>query len=148
MKLILEPFSDADAGLPQIRIPVERLTLAKRRWRGMAEDGAEFGFDLVTPLMDGTPVFATADALYIVAQKYEPVLELRIADCEPSPLRVAREAARLGWLIGNLHFQMEITGEVVRVADDPALRQLFAREGLAFTECKRVFHPLAGGHRH
>jgi hypothetical protein len=28
------------------------------------------------------------------------------------------------------------------------LRQLFARERIAFTECKRVFHPLSGGHHH
>jgi urease accessory protein len=54
----------------------------------------------------------------------------------------------MGWLIGNLHFPLEVAGTTVRVADDPALRQLFAREGIAFTACARVFHPLSGGHRH
>lgn len=141
MELIHAPLDASIAGLTPLRIPVERLTLAKRRWRGVAEDGAEFGFDLTAPLTDGAPVFATGEALYIIAQKYEPVLEVALGADAPT-------AARLGWLIGNLHFQMEITDEVVRVADDPALRQLFARERLAFTECKRVFHPLAGGHHH
>jgi len=130
---------------PSIRIAVDRLSLAKRRWRGVAEDGAEFGFDLEKPLRDGSAVFASESGVYVIAQKYEPVLELRIADCG---LRNGTEAARVGWLVGNLHFQIEITDEVVRVADDPALRQLFEREGIAFTACKRVFHPLGGGHSH
>jgi urease accessory protein UreE len=30
---------------------VERLKLAKRRWRGAATDGEEFGFDLEKPLL-------------------------------------------------------------------------------------------------
>lgn len=141
MELIHAPLDACVPGLTPLRIPVERQTLAKRRWRGVAEDGAEFGFDLDAPLADGAPVFAKGESLYIVAQKYEPVLEVALGTDSPT-------AARLGWLIGNLHFQMEIIGEVVRVADDPALRQLFAREGLAFTGRKRVFHPLAGGHHH
>ena len=51
-------------------------------------------------------------------------------------------------MIGNLHFQIEIAGDIVRVVDDPAVRQLFEREGIAYTACKRVFHPLSGGHHH
>jgi len=51
-------------------------------------------------------------------------------------------------LLLRLHFPLEVAGPIVRVADDPALRQLFAREHIAFTECKRIFHPLSGGHHH
>jgi urease accessory protein len=131
--------------LPRIRIPVERLTLAKRRWRGEAEDGQEFGFDVEKPLADGVTIFQNEAAVYVLAQKYEPVLEVRTADCG---VRNGGDAARLGWLIGNLHFQIEIVEDVVRVMDDPAVRQLFEREGIAYTACKRVFHPLSGGHRH
>jgi urease accessory protein len=145
MHLIHAPVVNAPAGLPVVRIPVERLVLAKRRWRGVAEDGVEFGFALEHPLRDGEAVFATETALYVVAQKYEPVLELRIADCG---LRIASDAARLGWIIGNLHFPLQIDGEVVRVEDDVALQQLFEREGIPYVACKRVFHPLSGGHRH
>ena len=79
--------------------------------------------------------------LYVISQKYEPVLEVGL-DADAST------AARLGWLIGNLHFPLEVAGSIVRVADDPALRQLFAREHIAFTACMRVFHPLGGGHHH
>lgn len=119
--------------------------LAKRRWRGVAEDGSEFGFDLETALSDGAAVFQSAAAVYVLAQKYEPVLEV-----SSSAFRAgnAADAARLGWMIGNLHFQIEIAGDLVRVVDDPAVRQLFEREGIVYTACKRVFHPLSGGHHH
>lgn len=141
MELIHAPLAVPIPGLTARRIPVERLTLAKRRWRGAAEDGTEFGFDLEGPLGDGATVFQSATAVYVIAQKYEPVLEIALGVDSPT-------AARLGWMIGNLHFQIEVAGEVVRVVDDPAVRQLFERENIAFTACKRVFHPLSGGHRH
>src|SRR5207244_3005651 len=124
-----------------VRIPVERLSLAKRRWRGVAEDGREFGFDLESPLADGAAVFRSECAIYVLAQKYEPVLETALGADSPA-------AARVGWMIGNLHFAIEVTGNVVRVIDDPAVRQLFEREGIAFAACKRIFHPLSGGHHH
>ena len=141
MQIVSRPLTDCDSGRPVARVPVERLTLAKRRWRGVAEDGTEFGFDLETPLADGAVVFQSESAVYVLAQKYEPVLEVALGANSPA-------AARLGWMIGNLHFAIEIAGAVVRVVDDPAVRQLFEREGIAHTPCKRVFHPLSGGHRH
>jgi urease accessory protein len=127
--------------LAAVRIPVERLTLAKRRWRGAAEDGVEFGFDLEKPLTDGAQVFVSDTTVYVIAQKYEPVLEVALGSD-------ASAAARLGWIIGNLHFPLEVAGALVRVADDTALRQLFEREGIPFVLCKRVFRPLGGGHSH
>lgn len=141
MEIIRQPAAAVDTGKLHIRIPVDRLTLAKRRWRGVAEDGREFGFDLEKPMHDGATVFCDERHEYIIAQKYEPVLEVQLVQDPPA-------AAKLGWMIGNLHFPLEVQGEAVRVADDSALRQMFEREGIAYVECKRVFHPLAGGHRH
>jgi urease accessory protein UreE len=57
-------------------------------------------------------------------------------------------AARLAWQIGNLHFPLEATAALIRVADDPALRQLFEREHIAFTSRTAVFRPFAHGHHH
>jgi urease accessory protein len=119
---------------------VDRHTLAKRRWRGTAEDGREFGFDLEEPLHDGAPFFQAAGATYVIAQQPESVLEVTLT----TPL----EGARIGWLIGNLHFSLELAGRVILVADDPALRQLFGREHIPFTEASRVFHPERQGHVH
>lgn len=141
LEVIHAPVPEVPAGLAVVRIPVDRLVLAKRRWRGVAEDGAEFGFDLEKPLGDGAVVKVGEAACYVIAQKYEPVLEVSLAADAPG-------AAKMGWMIGNLHFPLEVTGEAIRVADDPALRQLFEREHLAYTPCKRIFHPLSGGHHH
>jgi urease accessory protein len=141
MTIIQHQLTEPANSLSTVRIPVERLMLAKRRWRGVAEDGTEFGFDLTSPLPDGAPIFQTETTVYILAQKYEPVLEVALGTDSPS-------AARLGWMIGNLHFAIEVAGPIVRVIDDPAVRQLFEREQIAYTACKRVFHPLSGGHHH
>ncbi len=140
MQLIYDHLHNVDPSLPRVSIAVDRLTLAKRRWRGVAEDGKEFGFDLEHPLADGDIVFANG-AAYTIAQKPEPVLEVALGTD-------ATAAARLGWVIGNLHFQLEVAHGAVRVADDPALRQLFEREHIAYTIEHRVFQPLGGGHSH
>jgi urease accessory protein len=145
VELVQRALADWNCGLPPVRISVERLVLAKRRWRGIAEDGREFGFDLEAPLADGATIFQSEAATYVLAQKYEPVLEVSSSAFGAGG---PADAARLGWMIGNLHFQIEIAGDVVRVVDDLAVRQLFEREGIAFTACKRVFHPLSGGHHH
>ena len=141
MEIIRQPCVSAGPSKLRVRIPVDRLTLAKRRWRGVAEDGREFGFDLEKPLPDGAIVFCDGEREYLIAQKYEAVLEVVLVQDPPA-------AAKLGWIIGNLHFPLEVTADSVRVADDSALRQMFEREGIAYTEYKRVFHPLSGGHRH
>ena len=141
MQIIHHSLTDFAPGRAIVRIPVERLTVAKRRWRGLAEDGTEFGFDLESPLSDGAVVLQSETATYVLAQKYEPVLEVSLGENSPA-------AAKLGWMIGNLHFAIEVAGTVVRVVDDPAVRQLFERERISYTACKRVFHPLSGGHHH
>ncbi|HEY5892896.1 MAG TPA: hypothetical protein VIT91_06655 [Chthoniobacterales bacterium] len=125
----------------RIVLEVDRLTLAKRRWRGVASNGAEFGFDLEHALADGDVFFESDSAIYAIAQKPEPVLEVELA-------AEAAKAARLGWVIGNLHFQLEVAEGLVRVVDDPALRQLFDREHIHYQAVNAVFHPLSGGHHH
>ena len=127
--------------LPRIALTADRLMLAKRRWRGTADDGTDFGFDLSAPLADGAAFFASESAVYCIAQKPEPVLEIALIP-RPAPV------ARLGWTIGNLHFPIQVTGEVIRVPDDPALRQLFEREKIPFTASERVFTPFAKNHSH
>jgi len=122
-------------------IPVDRHTLAKRRWRGSAEDGTDFGFDLEHALADGALVHVANDVAYQISQKPEPVLEVHLP-AEPG------DAARVGWMIGNLHFPMEAGAEVIRVADDPALEQLFQREGWEYRRIDAVFHPLAAHSHH
>ncbi len=133
---------DGDYGaLPRVPLRADRHLLAKRRWRGTAEDGTEFGFDGEHALPDGAAFFVSDAAVYVLEQGPEPVLEVALGS-DPAV------AARLGWLVGNLHFTIEIIGDFLWVADDSAIRQMLAREGLAFAERTRVFHPMSGGHAH
>ncbi|MEO7932591.1 MAG: urease accessory protein UreE [Chthoniobacterales bacterium] len=127
--------------LPVIPLPVDRLTLAKRRWRGKAADGTEFGFDLEHHLHDGDTFHQEGIHIYRIQQTPEPVLSVVL---DPD----STAAARLGWMIGNLHFQLGLAPNAVLVPDDPALRQLFEREHIAYQADHRVFHPLSGGHHH
>ena len=127
--------------LPHTALRADRLTLAKRRWRGTAEDGIEFGFDLAAPLTHGAAFYASDSRLYLMEQLPEPVLEIALI---PKPAAIAR----LGWTIGNLHFPIQVTAEVVRVPDDSALRALFERQGIPFTLAEQVFIPFAKAHCH
>jgi len=140
MDIIRTPLPSCPPGVLEIPLPVDRLTLAKRRWHATAEDGREFGFDLAEPLQDGAPFFHLAGNTYLITQRPEPVLEI--------PLAAPAESARLGWLIGNLHFSLEVIGDFLRVADDLALRQMLEREHIHFHEATRVFHPARHGHVH
>ena len=140
MDLIRAPLLNPAPPRPPILLPVDRHTLAKRRWRGIAADTREFGFDLAEPLHDGAPFFHTEAAIYRIAQQPEPVLEI--------PLTTPSDSARLGWIIGNLHFSLQLAGDLILVPEDSALRQMLHREHIQFSEATRVFHPARHGHVH
>ena len=141
MTLIHDHLHGVDPALPRVPLSLDRFTLAKRRWRGTAADGREFGFEGEHPLVDGDIVLAADAVAYVVAQMPEAALRVQLTT-DPAA------AARLGWLIGNLHFQLEIVEGAVRVADDPALRLLFEREHVEWQSEEAVFRPQGGGHSH
>lgn len=127
--------------LNRVSIVVERVDLAKRRWRGVAGNGREFGFDLEEPLYHGALFFVGDTEYYCILQQPERVLEVSFSD--------PTDAAQLGWTIGNLHFPMQVENGTIRVTDDPALRQLFQRIHVHYREGRAVFQPLkAIGHSH
>lgn len=125
---------------PRILLTVNRATLVKRRWRGVAGDGKEFGFDLDHPLAHGDCFYADGGVRYVVEQTPEDVLEVRIAGAEA--------AARTAWTLGNLHLVVQILPDAIRVADDPAARKALTDGGISFQPANRVFIPLAGGGHH
>jgi urease accessory protein len=128
------------AAAREVKLRADRATLAKRRWRGIADDGREFGFDLPAPLTHGAAFFAHDDLRYVAHQRPETVLEIPVADRD--------EAAHLAWNLGNLHFGIEILPHAIRAPDDPAIRQFLDRENLAFAPVSAVFLPLSGGASH
>jgi urease accessory protein len=121
---------------------VDRVTLAKRRWRGVARDGREFGFDLDHALGDGAVFHRESGKCYVIEQASEPVLEIELGS-DPG------RAAHIAWQVGNLHFPVEVTDLVIRCADDPAIRQLLRREEVAWRATVAVFRPITStGHAH
>jgi urease accessory protein len=124
-----------------VRLLANRATLAKRRWRGVAEDGKEFGFDLDEALSHGAHFFAEETRHYVLEQTPEEVLEI--------PITSPEQAARVAWSLGNLHFGVQVLPDAVRVTEDPAVLQLLSREGIAYKRVTCIFLPLfAGAHHH
>jgi urease accessory protein len=134
LKLVHGPLAANDAALPEIAVPVDRITVAKRLWRGVAEDGTEFGFDLNAPLKHGDAVFETPTARYVIRQNPEPVVEVSL-DLAPSA------AAGIGWAIGNLHLELAAEPTRLIAADEPAVRQLLERLKVPFQPTTAIFRP-------
>lgn len=118
----------------QIILNAERRLFLKRRWRGAAVDGTEFGFDLEDRLRDGCVFFQTDAADYVIRQEPEMVYQVKVDSMAL--------AALVGWKVGNLHFPVQITPDAVRITHDPAILQLLEREGWTFEEASVVFNPL------
>lgn len=118
----------------QVVLFTERRQFLKRRWRGAAEDGTEFGFDLESRLTDGGVIFQDANRDYVVRQLPEPVYEI--------PFNGEAHAALVAWRVGNLHLPAEILPDRIRVLHDEAMKALLDREGWFFSEPVVLFQPL------
>jgi urease accessory protein len=134
LRLIHGSIPEPTISLPEIALRVERLTLAKRLWRGAAEDGAEFGFELDAPLKHGDTFFQSATARYSVQQHPESVIEVSL-DVAPSA------AAGIGWAIGNLHLELQSEPARLLAPDEPAVRQLLDRLKVPFKQTTAIFRP-------
>jgi urease accessory protein len=134
LQLINAPLASPNPALPEVALAVERITVAKRIWRGKAADGAEFGFELERPLRHGETFWQTATARYVIAQRPEFVVEISL-EVAPSA------AAGIGWAVGNLH--LELCAEPTRLLalDEPAVRQLLERLHVPFKSTTAVFRP-------
>ncbi len=141
LRIVRGPLSvPGDAVAEEVSLSVERRTLARRIWRGLAADGTEFGFELAAALREGDCIWIGDTKRYVVRQRPEPVLEV------PLPA-VADRAAVVGWLIGNMHCPIERRDGALAVADEGLMRQVLERAGIAFTPAMACFRPggFAGG---
>ena len=153
LHLIHGPISQVDDVLGCVALRVDRITLAKRLWRGVADDGTEFGFELSAPLRHGEVVHQTSRARYVILQQEEPVVEIAL-DITPSA------AAGIGWAIGNLHLELSAEPGRLLAPDEPAVRQLLDRLTVPYRPTTAVFRPgrfarglqptheLGASHRH
>lgn len=136
MHVIQQALASASALPPerQTTLSAERRQFLKRRWRGIAEDGTEFGFDLETRLTDGCVIFQQGGNDYIVRQLPEVVYEVQL---ETPP-----HAALVAWKVGNLHLPAQILDHSIRVLHDEAMAQLLGREGWSYSEPEVIFTPM------
>jgi urease accessory protein len=134
LQLIKTPLVTPNRSLPEVALAVERITLAKRIWRGKAADGAEFGFELEGPLRHGDSFWQTDAARYVIAQQLESVLEIDLA-IAPSA------AAGIGWAVGNLHLELSAEPTRLLALDEPAVRQLLGRLQVPFKSTTALFRP-------
>lgn len=153
MQLVSAPLTASDPALPEVAVRADRLTLAKRLWRGAAEDGREFGFELPAPLKHGDVVFQSEFARYVIRQTEESVVEIAL-DMQPSA------AAGIGWAVGNLHLELAAEPNRLLAPDEPAVRQLLERLKVPFRPTTAIFRPgrfsrgnlpthdLGPGHKH
>jgi len=118
----------------QVPLMAERRMFLKRRWRGVAADGMEFGFDLASRLTSGAVIHQTDAADYIILQEPENIYEI--------PFQTAQQAALIGWEIGNLHFPVQIMESTMRVSQDLAISQLCERKNWPAAEACVIFNPL------
>ena len=140
LTIIRRALHDQGANRKPILLRADRTTLAKRRWRAAAEDGREFGFDLESPLRHGDIFFAEADRKYAMEQLPEEVLEI--------PVESPEQAARVGWMLGNLHFGVQVLPSALRVIGDSAVLQALHREHLEFRRVTDIFLPLTAATHH
>ncbi len=143
--LVRASIDAADPTLPTTAVRVDRQKLARRRWRGKADDGTDFGFELEVALRDGDVVWVTQTARYVIRQSAEPLLEISVA-LPPD------QAAVVGWAVGNMHAVIEAQADRILAPDDPGLRQALDRIGIGYRPAVAVFQPhrFAGvvGHSH
>ena len=142
LTMVRHPIAPLHNGEAMIAVPVDRWTLARRRWRGAAEDGREFGFEVDTPLRHGEVIARNDHGAYVIRQIPEACLIVALPD--------APAAARLAWQIGNLHQPVQVTGDALIAPDDPAVHALFRQLGVDAAPALRIFEPEAGagGHAH
>ncbi|MBT5692756.1 MAG: urease accessory protein UreE [Opitutae bacterium] len=142
MQIIKSALSEEPVESKIVKLITDRRTLAKRRWRGTAADGREFGFDLGNPLRHGQSFHAVDNKVYTLQQQPERVLRVSYTG--------SQEAAHNAWQVGNLHFAAQFCEDYLLVEDDPAIRQMLDRLEVTYAEVEEVFEPVhaAGAHSH
>lgn len=134
LHLIQAPLLQFDPALPEVALKADRSKAAKRIWRGTAEDGTEFGFELSAPLKHGDVFWQTTTARYAIQQQPEPLVEV--------PLDVAPSAAAgIGWAVGNLHLELSAEPARLLAPDEPAVRQLLERLKVPYKPTTAIFRP-------
>lgn len=140
---LVENFEPPSPGFATIRLSMTSEDRARVRRRIVAPDGHELALALPTgtKLWPGQVLYRTDDTVYVVEAAPEKVIVIK-------PLN-AREAAKAGHLVGNMHRDIDLEGEGIAVLFDEVLEDRLLREDFTLEHDERPFHGNAGGgHAH
>lgn len=123
-------------------LPVARVDLWKRRWRGVAEDGTPVAVALAEPVADGA-LLGGGGRVFRVAQIPEELV------CIPMP-DDASMSAKIGWYLGNRHIPIEVRESELLMENFPTLTDSLQRIGILFEVRTDVLRckPHSSSHRH
>lgn len=134
MPVVEKALVSYDDSLSEILIEIDRHTLQKRRWRKTASDETDFAFALDTPLQHGDVVWQTEQFIYKISQTKEEVIVVTLPD-------ESQQAAKLGWLLGNMHQPIEVRECIVLMIDELTIRQKLEASHISYTKEKQIFSP-------
>lgn len=125
----------------------DKLTLPweERRWmrgRFTTEQGRKIGIALPTGMQveAGQILWIDSDWYLTMEAANEPLLAIFVAD--------HKEAIRVAFEVGNLHFPLALAGEKLIVPCDSAMTQLLGRLGVRSEEYDGPFQPIGKGSPH
>ncbi len=110
-----------------IALPVARIDLWKRRWRGTASDGSEVAIDLPAPAKNEDYLW-TDERSFQITQLPEKVIVISLPE-------KADLAAKIGWYFGNRHIPVEVREEAILAENFPTLTDSLDRIGIPW-ECR------------
>src|SRR3954467_4058196 len=123
---MLHPHAEPPAGLPIVELPMNAVDRRRVRRLVEAPDGVVFALELPTGtiLHPGQLLHHNAEAAYVVSAADEDVFIV-------SPRNLA-EAARNGYLIGNMHRDIYANGNHIGALPDDVLADRLTRSGVRF----------------
>lgn len=113
-----------EAAPEAVSLPVERVDLWKRRWRGTAGDGTEVAVSLEKPVGNGTYLVGGGRCFQVAQHSEEVVVISLSAD--------SAMAAKIGWYLGNRHLPIEVREKEILVAAFPTLTDSLERIGIPY----------------
>jgi len=143
--LLVQQLPDRHGDADGITIELPMTAHDSRRVRRIVEapDGTRLALELATGtvLLPGQVLHRANGRAYVVTAAAEDVIVARP--------RTIEEAARVGHLIGNLHRDIDATGDAVIALADASLADRLRRAGVPFDMERRAFHGRAPGeHAH
>ncbi|MFC5050465.1 hypothetical protein ACFPK9_07555 [Rubritalea spongiae] len=113
-------------------LPIDRHTIAKRRWRQLLSEDLEVVYKLQVPSSHGALLLGSDGKCYKLQQNAEDVIAIPM----PGSLEMA---AKVGWYLGNQHLGIEVREKEILLEDVHTLARSLEKIGIPFERREDVF---------